>query len=100
MKKRHSKTAKKHLAGSCCEVTLCGLNHWYKEEFEKLGWMVLAKQRGMTEKIMNYLHSLERLKKAIEHKLTHIHEKDNKDDLQIMLHNVEILMEHAKMDFA
>jgi hypothetical protein len=95
--KYHHSTTKKSLY--CCEVTLHGLNHWYKHEFEQLGWMILAKNRGMTEKIINYKYSLQSLKKAIEHKLTHIHEKDRKDDLNIMLHNIKILCEHVDKDF-
>jgi hypothetical protein len=31
---------------------MSGLNQWYTEMFEKLGWMVLAKSwRGMNDKI-------------------------------------------------
>ena len=36
--------------GFCCDATCAGLEKWYTMEFEKLGWMVLAKERGMNEK--------------------------------------------------
>jgi hypothetical protein len=83
----------------CCEVTFCGLNHWYKEEFEKLGWMVLADSKGMKDKTTMYKTSLTRLKDALEHKLTHSLDKDKIQDIHIMLHNVNILIDHVNKDF-
>jgi hypothetical protein len=76
-----------------------GLHEWYENKFEKLGWMILAKDKGYNDKIMCYKTSLNRLKTAIEHKMTHIHEADRKEDLQIMLHNVKILVDHVNKDF-
>ena len=76
-----------------------GLNHWYKEEFEKLGWIVLAHNRGMMDKVIMYKSTIKRLEEALEHKLTHLHEKDRRDDVNIMLHNVKILKEHVDKDF-
>ena len=75
------------------------LNKWYDEMFEKLGWMVLAKSRGMTDKINTYMNSIYRLKMALEQKINKVHEVDRKNDLEIMLHNVIILLAHAKHDF-
>jgi hypothetical protein len=83
----------------CCEATMHGLNHWYKSKFEKLGWMILAKARGHTDKIICYKTSLMRLKEALEHKMTHIHEADRREDLEIMCHNVNILIDHVNKDF-
>jgi len=80
------------------EVTFAGLNKWYVMEFEKLGWMILAKHRGYTDKVTTYLMSLQRLKEALEHKLTHLKEDDRKDDVHIMLNNLSILMDHANKD--
>ena len=102
MPKTHrSRSSKKHTMrrhSDCCEVTFHGLIQWYDMEFEKLGWMVLAKQRGHTDKIVSYLHSLERLKQALEHKLTHLKEVDRKNDVEIMLYNLDILIDHANKD--
>jgi len=83
---------------TCCEVTMHGLHEWYEHKFEKLGWMILAKSHGHTEKVREYKHSLQMLKKAIEHKMTHIHEMDRKQDLMIMHSNVMILIAHANKD--
>ena len=84
----------------CCEATYYGLQEWYKMKFEKLGWMILAKERGMEDKVMEYKNSLNRLEKSIEHKLKyHTKDVDRKDDLKIMLENVAILKEHVEKDF-
>jgi hypothetical protein len=84
----------------CCEVTYHGLNKWYDKEFEQLGWMILAKDNGLNDKIVNYKSSLMRLKTSIEHKRMHIKEHDRKMDLDIMLHNVNLLISHVDKDFA
>jgi len=80
------------------EVTFDGLNKWYVMEFEKLGWMILAKHRGYKDKVTTYLHSLQRLKEALEHKLKHLKEHDRKEDVYIMLDNLHILIDHADED--
>lgn len=85
-------------AGMVNDVTFYGLSHWYKHAFEKLGWMILAKNRGMTEKMESYKHSLDILKYDIESKLNKIQDPDKKADLKIMHDNLNILIEHAKMD--
>jgi hypothetical protein len=94
---RSNNTTRKH--NFCCEATIKSLHGWYKAEFEKLGWMILAKNKGMHEKVMTYKHSLNHLKDAIIHRWKGIHDKDRKTDLEIMLRNVEILIEHAEKDF-
>ena len=94
-------TSRKNICqGFCCEATHHGLQEWYKMKFEKLGWMILAKENGINEKIFEYKNSLNRLEKAIEHKLKyHTKDIDRKDDLKIMLHDVDILKKHVEKDF-
>lgn len=87
------------IPGKCCDATMHGLYQWYKEMFEKLGWMVLAQSRGMTDKIQTYLNSLQRLHMALEQKISKIHDADKKEDLTIMLKNVEELLSHSQKDF-
>ena len=87
------------IPGKCCDATMHGLYQWYKEMFEKLGWMVLAQSRGMTDKIQTYLNSLQRLHMALEQKIYKIHDADKKEDLTIMLKNVEELLSHSQKDF-
>ena len=80
----------------CCQTTLEGLNEWHDTNFKELGWMVLAKIHNNTEKVKAYLHSINRLEDAINLRLTHIHDADNKHDLEVMLHNSQVLCRHAE----
>ena len=97
-KKRSSKR-RRSMRSKPIESTMHGLDHWHENVFEKLGWMVLAKEKGYNDKVTEYKHSVMRLKSAIENKLAHIHELDRKDDLQILHNNVSILLKHIHKDF-
>ena len=46
-------------------VTLQGLEHWFNGLSEKLGWMVIAKAKGMDYKVTSYKKSINRLVAAI-----------------------------------
>ena len=81
------------------EATYHGIHKWYTAEFERLGWMVLAQNKGYKDKITTYKHSLMRLKNAIETKIATIHELDRKDDLLIMHKNLLVLINHVHDDF-
>ena len=85
--------------GPKIQATMHGINHWYEEMFEKLGWMVLAKHKGYTDKITTYKNSLMRLKQAIETKIASVHETDRKNDLKILHSNLMVLINHANKDF-
>ncbi len=84
--------------GECCDTTFHGIQHWYKHLFEKLGWMILAKDNGMTDKTSHYLHSLKRIKTALEQKMKSTRDHDKKEDLHIMYDNICVLMKHAEQD--
>ena len=73
--------------------------HCHKAMFEKLGWMILAKEYGMKDKIATYKNTLRRLKEAILKKHKDMSDSDNAKDLEIMLQNVTILIKHANKDF-
>ena len=75
------------------------INHWYTHLFEKLGWMILAKQNGMTDKTTMYKTSLARFKQAVERKLKKTRDHDRKEDIMIMHNNICVLIEHADKDF-
>jgi hypothetical protein len=75
------------------------LHNWHKAMFEKLGWMLLAREHGYQEKIHAYKAGLNHLCNALEYKIKHVKCKDKKDDLRILLQNTHVLIEHANTDF-
>lgn len=81
------------------QATMQGLNKWYVSMFEKLGWMILAKNLGdMDHKIIAYKKSLDLIEEKIQCKIDTVKEIDRKNDLHIMLKNIKILKHHALMD--
>jgi len=80
-------------------ATFHGLHEWHNAMFEKLGWMVLAKEKHMDDKITSYKNGLNRLKEKLQCKWNSTEEQDRKDDLKILADNVEILIAHVARDF-
>jgi hypothetical protein len=74
------------------------IHQWYQKRFEQLGWIVLAKKYGYTEKLIEYKTSLERLLCALHSKMEKMRDQDKKDDLKIMHQNVTTLLEHFNRD--
>ena len=75
---------------------MAGLTHWHKHVFEHLGWIVLAKAKGMNDKVAVYKHSLQRLKDSLEHVLGEYKNADRKHDLQVLHMNVVELCSFVK----
>lgn len=71
--------------------TMHGLHHWYSCEFEKLGWMVLAKAKGYDYKIANYKRTIKHLLASIEHVMSEYKDPDNKHDLKVLHMNTMCL---------
>jgi hypothetical protein len=80
------------------DQTMHGLYHWYSDMFQKLGWMVLEKSRGMSDKTTMYITSLRSLQTAIEQKRAKVKDVDHKGELLTMLNNVKVLTAHADKD--
>ena len=76
-------------------ATYHGLHKWHEHMFEKLGWMILAKDNGYSSKIKAYLDGVNHLEKALNEKLKIVKDEDRYDDLEILLHNVKILKKKA-----
>ena len=78
------------------DATFHGLHDWYRKSFEKFGWMFLAENRGDLEKVKCYNRMVEHLVEALENKIKNITNKENIDDLTIMLNNSKILQTKSK----
>jgi hypothetical protein len=87
------------IPGKVGDVTLKGINRWFKSVFEQLGYMILAKSKGMTDKIQVYINSVHRLKQAIEDKKTKVYDADKVEDLRIMSAHLDVLLKHIHKDF-
>lgn len=68
-----------------------GLEKWQKGMFEKLGWMVLAKEKGLDYKVQTYKKSLDRLIASIKHVSSEYESHNRKHDLNVTLLNVMCL---------
>ena len=97
--KKTAKLVKKMKFAHTIDYTYPGLVKWYHAMFEKLGWMILAKEYGMTDKISTYNNSLQRLKDGLLKKSKGMENHDKTRDIEIMLKNVNILIQHANKDF-
>lgn len=86
---------KKHYHNEKNDATFCGIHKWENSMFEKLGWMVLAKNEGNNLKIKSYFYSIHYLKSMIMKKMEEVHEKDRKDDLKILYDQACILWRAA-----
>lgn len=75
--------------------TMKGVQHWYHDEFQKLGWMVLAEAKGYTDKIEHYKKSLLRLIDCIEDLIAEYEDHNRIHDLKVMHNNAMILRDYV-----
>jgi hypothetical protein len=68
-------------------ATFEGLHTWSTKLFEELGWIVLAKAKGMDYKVIVFKKSIQKLIDAIKKAYVDYTEKDRKRDLKIILHH-------------
>ena len=70
------------------DATFCGLGHWYKYVFEKMGWMILHKSELQ---ITAYKESVDNLIIHLIDKNKKTKNPDHKEDIKIMLYNTRKL---------
>jgi hypothetical protein len=92
-KNRSSGTRKQRIPRH--EATMPGLVMWHKSMFERLGWMVLAKAKGMTQKVKAYKVSVNDLVKSIEHVMKEYEDHNRKHDLKVLLMQARFLRDKA-----
>lgn len=79
-------------------ATFNDLTQWYTHCFEKFGWIILAKKHGYHNKVNCYKNELTRLKQALQSKVNNIQDTDKKNDLQIMLNYISILIDYSSVN--
>ena len=72
-------------------ATMDGINEWQEHMFEKLGWMVLAKEKGYDDKIAQYKKGIDHLIKTTEHVKSEYENTNRKHDLKVVLMNIRCL---------
>ena len=76
--------------------TMHGLQHWHKSAFEKLGWMVLAKAKGYSDKVALYKKSIGYLAKSLGHVMGEYESANRKHDLHVLHMNVMCLQQFVE----
>lgn len=64
--------------------TMFGVNRWFRAMYEKLGWMVLAKAKGLTHKVVEYKRNLARLVRMIEQLMSEYMNMNRIHDLKVL----------------
>ena len=77
------------------DCTFLGLHKWHDTMFEKLGWMAMAHQHKNELKIKAYKESIQHLLECLQRKHNTIRDLDHKDDLKILIENVQCLQHCA-----
>ena len=78
------------------DCTFYGLHKWHKAMFEKLGWMIMAKEHNSGLKIKAYMESIKHFLLCVEKKLANTRDEDRKDDLVILMKNILCLQKCAQ----
>jgi hypothetical protein len=76
--------------------TFDGVQCWFKEKYEKLGWMVLAKAKGYDFKIKPYKMSIKHLLMTIEHLMNMYKDEDKLHDLKVLHMDTMLLRDTAE----
>ncbi len=73
-----------------------GIHEWYEREFEKFGWMLLARAKGYDFKLRAYCEAIQHLLKTIEHVAAEYKDPDRRHDLNVLRMNTEVLLAAAQ----
>ena len=76
-------------------VTMAQLNGWFKAMYEKMGWMVLAKAKGMGHKVVEYKKSLKHLVESIEQVMHEYTDMNRIHDLKVLHMEARVLRDFA-----
>jgi hypothetical protein len=76
-------------------VTMSQLNNWFKATYEKMGWMVLSKAKGMGHKVVEYKKSLKHLVASIEQVMHEYTDMNRIHDLKVLHMEACVLRDFA-----
>ena len=76
-------------------ATMSQLNSWFKAMYEKVGWMVLAKAKGMGHKVDEYKKNLRHLVESIEHVMHEYTNLNRIHDLKVLHMEAGVLRDFA-----
>jgi hypothetical protein len=78
------------------DCTFHGLHKWHCAMFEKLGWMVMAKEHHSELKLKSYMEGIRHFLICVDKKMKDTRDEDRKDDLAILMKNMKCLEDCAK----
>jgi hypothetical protein len=87
------------IKGCAHDPTYYSLLVWYNSSFEKFGSMILEKHNGYSDKVSSYKTDVMRLRDCISKKHSKINAPSKKEDLRIMLDNIEVLIKDINKKF-
>ena len=73
--------------------TMNQITYWFNTMNDRLGWVVIAKAKGLDYKVTAYKRSLKRLIKTIEHVNAEYKDHNRKHDLGVILIQMKALQE-------
>ena len=79
--------------------TLHGLHRWHDSLFEKVGYMVLAKAKGRTQKIVSFKASIDYFLKSVDHVSKEYQNQNKKHDLNVLRMNMMELKDFVNRNF-
>lgn len=80
-------------------ATSHGLQKWFKHLFEQLGWMVLAKEKGLDYKISAYKKSIDHFLRSVKHVSSEYENHNRKHDLNVLHTQMECLKDFVSKHF-
>jgi len=81
-------------------MTYHELHEWYERTLKKWAFVIIAVANGNNDKLLRYQQELGSLAVTLNQRLNTVSNPDKKQDLQIMLNNVWIIIDHINQDFA
>ena len=80
-------------------ATMHQLSGWFRAMYEKLGWMVLAKAKGLNSKVAEYKKNVAHLVSSIEHVKSEYTDMNRIHDLNVLHMEANVLLKYVNKHF-